>query len=129
MGATIRYMLTGVSPKYNVDEYIASKNHPVKVVMRALKRRGRKHAKRMKKYRSSDDLPNDVKDLIRGLTHYDGRKRATVRSATAHPWILSGVGSMEEETTKDIVLDHGGPIVYLNCSKRGTIEIDEDDSV
>ena len=91
VGATIRYMVTGVPPQYNVNEYIESKNHPLKKVVRALKQRSRKNGKRIKQYRSSDDLPNGVKDLIGTLTHYNSRKRATVRMAKGHQWVMNDI--------------------------------------
>ena len=131
VGATIRYMVTGVPPQYNVDEYIASKNNPLKVIVRALKRRRQKNPKRAKKYRSSDELPNDVKDLIRQLTHYDSRKRATCRSATTHPWILSDIVYSSHDSTmnEQSLTKHGGPIVYLECATKLATAVEEDDSM
>jgi len=112
-------MVTGVPPQYNVNEYVASKNNHWKIIVRALKKRRYKNVKRYKQYRSSDELPNDVKDLIHDLTHHDSRKRSTVRYATSHPWIVSDVTrSMCGETDVNGTISHGGPIVYLECAKR-----------
>jgi serine/threonine protein kinase len=120
-------MVTGVPPQHNVDEYIASKNNPLKVMIRALKRRRQKIPKHIKQYRSSDDLPNDAKDLIRELTHYDSRKRATVRSATSHSWVLSDVAySTDRGNAKDLSPSrHGGPIEYLECAALDSIDLIE----
>ncbi|KAL3790144.1 hypothetical protein HJC23_009581 [Cyclotella cryptica] len=131
VGATIRYMVTGVPPEYNVDEYIDSKNHPWKRIVRVLKQRRHKNGKRIKHYRPSDELPNDVKDIIHALTHYDSRRRATVRMARSHKWVVNGECTTECDTSKSITPSyHGGPIVYLECnSKKCGTTIDEDDSV
>lgn len=111
-------MITGVPPQYNVDEYIASKNNPLKTIINAMKRRQRKNPKFVKHYRSSDELPNDVKDLIRQLTHYDSRKRATVRYAASHPWVWDDSASFVDFQTQRGAssLSHGGPILFLKCS-------------
>jgi len=131
VGATIRYMVTGVPPQYNVNEYIESKNHPLKKVMRALKQRSRKNGKRIKQYRSSDNLPNGVKDLIGSLTHYDSRKRATVRMARSHQWVMNDICTTEYDTSKNLTPSHhGGPIIYLECtSNKFRTTYDEDDAV
>mmetsp|Transcript_6157 Transcript_6157/g.9705 ORF Transcript_6157/g.9705 Transcript_6157/m.9705 type:complete len:451 (-) Transcript_6157:158-1510(-) len=114
VGATIRHMVTGVSPGIDVEDFIASKNHPMKKLARSLKRRVKKsHKKRVKKYRLSDDLPEEVSNLVQILTHYNSRKRATVRSVTKHPWInLSSTSSSGKE------VEHRGPIVYLKCGEE-----------
>ena len=111
VGATIRHMVTGVAPSENVEEFIAFKNRPLKLLMRSLKKRIQKdNPKRMKIYRTSSDLPDDVKDLIQSLTNSNAKQRATVRSATSHPWIKASA-----LTTKRHEIEHGGPIVYLKC--------------
>ena len=104
----------GVSLGTNVEDFIASKNHPMKKLARSLKRRVKKsHKKRVKKYRLSDDLPEEVNNLVQILTHYNSRKRATVRSVTKHHWInLSATSSSGKE------VEHGGPIVYLKCGEE-----------
>ncbi|KAL7533153.1 hypothetical protein ACHAWF_004361 [Thalassiosira exigua] len=88
VGATIRHALTGVPPSVDVEEFIQSKNRPVKKLLKSIKKSVTKgKGKRAKRYRSSADLPPEVNDLIRVLTHYDSQVRATVRSVTRHPWI------------------------------------------
>lgn len=115
VGATIRHMVTGVPPSENVEEYIANKNRPLKLLIRSLKKRIKKDApkQRVKKYRMSSDLPDDVKDLIQSLTHANAKRRATVRSATSHPWIKKA--SVSKSRSGGHELEHGGPIVYLEC--------------
>ncbi len=114
--ATMRFMVTGVPPQENVEDFIASKNTALKKFTRSLKKRVKKDDnKRAKKYRLSSDLPNDLKDLVQALTHYNPRKRATVRSVTRHPWIKSApTCSSRTECSES---QHGGPIVYLQCGK------------
>lgn len=114
VGATIRHMVTGVPPSENVEEYIANKNRPLKLLIRSLKHRISKDnpKQRVKKYRMSSDLPEDVKDLIQNLTHSNAKRRATVRSATSHPWIKS---SVSKSMIGGHEIEHGGPIVYLDC--------------
>eukprot|EP00571_Detonula_confervacea_P009793 CAMPEP_0172299316 /NCGR_PEP_ID=MMETSP1058-20130122/1672_1 /TAXON_ID=83371 /ORGANISM="Detonula confervacea, Strain CCMP 353" /LENGTH=446 /DNA_ID=CAMNT_0013008743 /DNA_START=197 /DNA_END=1537 /DNA_ORIENTATION=- len=117
VGTTIRHMVTGVSPSINVEDFIASKNHPLKKLARSLKKRVKKdHHKRVKKYRLSDDLPEDINDLIQILTHYSPSRRATVRSVTSHPWIqVSATISPSQNKGKEV--EHGGPILYLQCAE------------
>lgn len=124
-------MVTGVPPQYNVDEYIASKNNPLKTIINAVKRRRSKNPKLVKHYRSSDELPNDAKDLIRQLTHYDSRKRATVRYAASHPWVWDdSASSVDCQTQSDVLLlSHGGPITFLKCSTANDDADEEHDSL
>jgi serine/threonine protein kinase len=120
VGATIRHMVTGVPPNMDVEDFIARRNHPLMKLSRSLGRRcalllpsnGRKRRRRTKRYRSSADLPHDVRNLIHGLTHYDPRRRATVRSATRHPWLETSAGADDASPE----LEHGGPISYLKCA-------------
>lgn len=117
VGSTIRHMVTGVSPGINVEEFIASKNQTLKKLARFLKKRVNKdHHKRVKTYRLSIDLPEDINDLIQILTHYRPSKRATVRSVISHPWIgISATLSPSQNERNE--LEHGGPIVYLQCAE------------
>lgn len=117
VGSTIRHMVTGVPPSMNVEDYIASKNRPLKKLMKNLKSRIKKNdEKRAKKYRTSTDIPEEVNDLIYILTHYDSHKRATVRYATGHPWIKLPPTSPSKP--KGSETRHGGPIVYLKCGEE-----------
>lgn len=115
VGATIRHMVTGVPPSIDVEEFIASKNHPMKKMLRRMKKSVMKtKKKRVKKYRPSTDLPAELRDLIQMLTHYDSRKRATIRASTSHPWINMQNAAMPERGRE---MEHGGPVVYLQCGE------------
>jgi hypothetical protein len=118
VGATIRHMVTGVPPNIDVQDFIDARNHPLMKLSRYLEKRrllpgmrNKKQRRRAKRYRASSELPDDVKGLIRDLTHHDSRRRATVRSMTRHPWIVetSSASSSCPEA------EHGGPIAYLKC--------------
>lgn len=109
-------MVTGVPPSIDVDDFLASKNHPLKKMARSLKKRIKKNTnERPKKYRQSHDLPAEVNELIQILTHYNSRKRATVRSVTHHPWIEGPEVPISQSKGKE--LEHGGPVIYLNCGR------------
>lgn len=113
VGATIRHMVTGVPPSVNVEDFIASRNAPMKKLAKRLSKRlsfKKNDNKRSKKYRTSCDLPEEVEDLIQALTHYNSRKRATVRAVTGHPWI-----KLSHDDAKERM--HGGPVVYLQCGE------------
>ena len=124
VGATIRHMVTGVPPNVDVEDFLARRDRPMMKLSRYLGRRcalllpsnGRKGGRRTRRYRSSADLPHDVRNLIHGLTHYDPRRRATVRSATRHPWFESSSSSSAGADDASPELGHGGPISYLKCA-------------
>lgn len=124
LGATIRYMLTGVPPNISVDEFIAMESSPVVVVMRMIgkairgirKKVGTKdgeakknnnYKKKRKNYRTNGEIPREAADLVRGLTHWDPRKRTTVREAKSYPWVASilnnpsGIGTCNARVTND----------------------------
>mmetsp|Transcript_5338 Transcript_5338/g.13360 ORF Transcript_5338/g.13360 Transcript_5338/m.13360 type:complete len:110 (+) Transcript_5338:896-1225(+) len=108
-------MVTGVPPTISVEDFIASKNHPLKKLARSIKKCIKKDSqKRAKKYRQSFDLPAGVNELIQILTHYNAKRRATVRSVTRHPWIE--MSALPSQQAKGKELEHGGPVVYLKCS-------------
>ena len=109
VGTTIHYMLTGVPAGTNVEDFMAVKNHPLVILARSLmKCFPKSNRKRAKTHRTSSDLPGNVRNLIRSLTHHDPGRRATVRSATRHPWIETSASTPPE-------VEHGGPIEYLKC--------------
>mmetsp|Transcript_11379 Transcript_11379/g.24272 ORF Transcript_11379/g.24272 Transcript_11379/m.24272 type:complete len:450 (-) Transcript_11379:269-1618(-) len=126
VGATIRHMVTGVAPGIDVEDFIASKNQPIKKLARALKSRVKKgsNPKRIKKYRLGEDLPGEVCDLVEILTFYNSRKRATVRSVTDHSWIKlsasassNGNGKLEGKAAANPIKSLG-PVVYLQCAEE-----------
>lgn len=114
VGATIRYMITGVPPEHDLGDYINSKNHPLKKMIRVLKRGNTKSSKR---YKAAKDIPDDIMHLVRALTHYDSTKRATVRAAAGHDWISEIEMHPESADCELSFMDHGGPIEYLDCAK------------
>jgi len=99
-GATIRNICTGVPPHTSVEEFIAAKTSCEKVLCRKIKAAMKKtDTKPMKRYRSNDDLPAEAVRLILGLTHWNEKKRTTVRSARAYEWIVSSY-SMKKQPTQ-----------------------------
>jgi serine/threonine protein kinase len=93
LGATCRYMLTGVPPHIAVDEFIAMQKTPIakmlKLSSKALKKIIGKKEGREKRYRSVEELPPAAGQLIHSLTHWDPSKRTTVRGAKMFLWIRS----------------------------------------
>ena len=90
-GATIKYVLTGVPSETNVVEYLASRNHPLKIAARKVSQRLFKKQKSgpTKRFRGLEDLPANVRVLAMEMTHYDSRQRRTVRVASRHPWLAA----------------------------------------
>jgi len=122
----IQLHITGVAPGIDVEDFIASKNQPIKKLARALKSRVKKgsNPKRIKKYRLGEDLPGEVCDLVEILTFYNSRKRATVRSVTDHSWIKlsasassNGNGKLEGKAAANPIKSLG-PVVYLQCAEE-----------
>lgn len=122
VGTTISHLVTGIPPNVNSDEFLASKNHPLKKFARKMKGRfsDKKKSTRAKKYRLKSDLPLDVSEVIRLLTHFDARRRCTVRYARSLPWIK---GEDEEDSDEressamHPLMNTGGPVHYLHCSE------------
>ena len=75
-GTTIKYVLTGVPPETDVVEYLASRNHPLKIAARKVSQRLFKKQKSglTKRFRALEDLPANVRDLAMEMTHYDSRQ-------------------------------------------------------
>ena len=116
-------MVTGIPPNQDADEFLASKNHPLKKFARKMKRRlsgGTKKSPRAKVYRHRNELPPDVSEVISSLTHFDSRRRCTVRNARNLPWIAEKEEDVTEGESSVMALPcmkAGGPITYLRCSR------------
>jgi serine/threonine protein kinase len=94
VGATARYILTGVPPHENVAEFVANYNSIHAKAIRWIIRKVKKQsANKLKKtYRYSDDVPSEVLRLIKGMTHPNANLRMTVRNARCYPYITDVVG-------------------------------------
>lgn len=121
VGTTISHLVTGIPPNMDGDEFIASKNSLIKKFARKMKKRiSDKGTKRAKKYRLRSDLPLDVNEVIRLLTHFDERRRCTVRFARSLLWINGDEEVVDSAESADMVhsfMNAGGPIVHLKCSE------------
>ena len=105
LGVLMRYSLTGVPPRENVQEFIAMHNNPFLQLSRMLCCSKKKPGQREPQYRGLDKIPAEVFRMIKGLMHYDPQQRTTIRTARRYPWV-------------DDVLDGEGPdakeVQYLN---------------
>ena len=119
LGATCRYMLTGVPPHIAVDEFIAMQKTPIakvsKLASKALKKMTGKKEVRGKKYRSVAELPPDAGQLIHSLTHWDPSKRTTVRGAKLFAWIRAKDYDGEEQPSNNAVR-------FLKCALPEGVE-------
>jgi len=116
VGTTISHLVTGIPPNIDADEFVASKNHPLKKLSRNIKKCfSDKSTKRAKKYRLRSDLPLDINEVIRLLTHFDERRRSTVREARHLPWIKGNLEDADIGESADVqsFMDSGGPMVFL----------------
>jgi len=117
VGTTIGHMITGIPPNVDEDEFLSSKNHPLKKIARKMKVRlssDKKKGKRAKRYRLRSDLPLEINEVIQLLTHYDEMRRCTVRNARNLPWIMGG--DAVDDKDENSFMNTGGPVMYLQCS-------------
>lgn len=103
LGATIRYALTGVPPGNNVDEYISQHNNLLMKFLELMFSCGKpkKSKKQEIRFRKSGQCPKDAILLIRGLTHWDPKKRTTVRAARYFPWVIGTHDENKIKTSKE----------------------------
>lgn len=115
-GATIRYFCTGVPPQISVEDFFQEKNSAIRVLGRKIKKVVKKEGskKRKKKYRSNNELPSEAVRLILGMTHWNEKKRTTVRSARNYEWIASSYSMKNAEHFS--YEDHGGKLDFLKCA-------------
>ena len=113
VGATARYVFTGVPAQENFHEFMAHYNSPLSKVGRWI---GRKLAKRRhdvkpkKKYRPSEDVPVEAVRLIKGMTQANAGTRMTVRDARMLPYIDEVVGENTATFKKEMT--------FLKCSQN-----------
>lgn len=112
VGATIRYILTGVPPYENIDEVIRSQKSPFAKASRWM---GKKMAKpdapkqKKKNYRKIKECPPEAVKLVLGMTHRDAKQRTTVRAARKYPWI----NDVLEDTDENIY-----DMKFLECATK-----------
>jgi len=118
VGSTIRYMVCGVPPEYSINDFLAEKNSLMNVISRKLKAKvGKNKNKRKKNYRRTKNLPKEASRLVLGLTHWNEKKRTTIRSARNFQWIKGSFsmqnsqGRSESESN-----EHHGKINFLKCA-------------
>jgi len=116
-GATIRHMCTGVPPQTSMNEFLQEKNSLLRVLGRKIKNKMQKgddkQKKRTKQYRANKDLPDEAVRLILGLTHWNEKKRTTVRSARDYEWITSSYSMKNSDRTQS---NHSTKLDFLKCA-------------
>jgi serine/threonine protein kinase len=129
VGNTIRYMISGVPPNEDIQEAIATQNHPLvklghfisKKLGGATKKSKNKQQQQQQefqttrsvKYRSISGFPPEVVRLIKGLTHYNPQTRTSVRTARLYPWI-DDVLVQSDERQAEHHHHHSQKIHYLS---------------
>lgn len=110
VGATIRYILSGVPPHENIDQVIRAQKSPLAKASRWVERKMAKAdapKKRKKNYRKIKECPPEAVKLVLGMTHGDPKQRTTVRAARKYPWI----DDVLEDTDENIY-----EMKFLDCA-------------
>ena len=117
VGATIRFMVTGVPPDISVNDFMANKNSAVNILGRKFKKTfGKDKDKiRKKRYKYTRQLPQEASRLVLGLTHWKETSRTTVRSARGYEWIQSSY-TMKSEQNHPSSNDQGCKLDFLTCA-------------
>ena len=116
VGATIRYILTGVPPYENIDEVIRAQNNPLAKASRWL---GKKVAKpdepkkKKKNYRKIKACPPEAVKLVLGMTHRDPKQRTTIRAARLYPWVDD---VLEDSGTGEVIYE----MKFLECATKAS---------
>jgi len=93
LGFTIRYMMTGVPPYLTVSEAIAEQNS----ICNKLCGGNKNTTKRSVRYRTLEQLPNEVQWLIEDLTERSESDRVSVRTARRRcEWVAEVFDSAEQ---------------------------------
>ena len=93
VGATARFVLTGVPPHESVDAFIANHKNPINKATRWIGRKlGKAKSKPKKTYRSGSNLPPEALRLVKGLMQPNASMRTSVRDAMRYPYIYRVLG-------------------------------------
>jgi len=115
VGATLRYMVTGCPPHVSTSAYIAEQKNPLNAIGSLFHRKSKSASEtnppRKKQYRYQQDLPEEVRFLVLGLTHFDPQKRTSVRTALKSKWFGG-----EESKNEGIE-----PVTFLTCVMEGFV--------
>jgi serine/threonine protein kinase len=112
VGSTARFVLTGVPPQENFNEFIANHNNLVHKAARWIGSKllkGHNDSKPVKRYRPSEDVPVEAVRLIKGMTQPNASKRMTVRDARLYPYIDEVVGDKTPFRKE---------MVFLTCAQK-----------
>jgi len=108
VGWTLRVILTGISPKATISQYISK-----------LKTKGQAIGTAKIKVRDTSEIPCDATLLISMLTKTDPEERITVREAQDHPYIRGGPGEdIFSLPAGNVPSNCGDPVVPLHCAKE-----------
>jgi nicotinic acid phosphoribosyltransferase len=113
VGATIRYILTGVSPMENIDDVIWAQQNPVTKASRWIGKKlskSKETKKRTKTFRKIKECPREAVKLVLGMTHGDQLQRTTVRAARMCPWIDEVLESTENPALSEMK--------FLKCATK-----------
>jgi serine/threonine protein kinase len=130
VGAVLRYILTGCPPQVSTSTYISQQNSPLNLLGQGMGSLLRRSSSRMnkepdgtikdgvilprkKQFRYQQDLPEEVRFLILGLTHFDPQKRTSVRSALGSSWFGSTIAPPTQRMEE--------PVSFLHCVLEGYV--------
>lgn len=118
VGSTIRFMVTGVPPEFSINDFLAEKNSCMNVIVRKVKAKfGKDKKKRKKNYRRTKNLPKEASKVVLGLTHWNEKKRTTIRSARKYQWIKGSFSMQDSQGNSESESnEHRGKINFLNCA-------------
>ena len=76
----------------------------------------KKDDKPKKRYRTNNDLPSEAVRVILGMTHWNEKKRTTVRSARDYEWIASSYSMKEITEQIPPTNNNGRKLDFLKCA-------------
>lgn len=83
MGKLLLYVLTGVPPDQHPGWFVATRRSPLWGMVRGCAGRSPYTARRL------EELPDDVRALVNGLTDPSPQTRLTISDLRAHPWVVA----------------------------------------